>query len=132
MARTKVKGDVGVAMVIADVMKRGYKVALPMGEDWPYDLIVLRKKLERVQVKYTESKGVYVDVKCRSTNGWRTYKYTANHIDWIAVYDKTTDRCYYIPARLLGTGRASFWLRLTPTRNGRRKDVLFAKDFLRF
>ena len=39
-------------MVAADLMRRGYKIALPYGEDWDYDLIVCRDgtTLERVQV----------------------------------------------------------------------------------
>ena len=50
MAETKRKGDLGEAMVMADVLRRGHKVALPVGEDWRYDLIVLRNsKLERIQ-----------------------------------------------------------------------------------
>ena len=49
MAESKRKGDLAEIMVIADSIKRGYKVAIPYGEDWPCDLIVLRNgKLERV------------------------------------------------------------------------------------
>jgi hypothetical protein len=54
-------------MVAADLMRRGYKIALPYGEDWDYDLIVCRdEKLERVQVKYTCSDGVVITVRSRS------------------------------------------------------------------
>jgi hypothetical protein len=39
----------------------------------------------------------------------RQYKaYTAAMIEWLAVYDATVDRCYYVPARELGSGAASF------------------------
>ena len=41
-AITKIKGDLGQAMVMADALRRGYKVAMPLGEDWRYDLIVLK------------------------------------------------------------------------------------------
>jgi predicted AAA+ superfamily ATPase len=51
----KAKGDLAEAMVFADLMRRGYKVALPYGEDWDYDFVVCRDgTLERLQVKYTE------------------------------------------------------------------------------
>src|SRR4051812_24403781 len=90
-------------MVFADLIKRGHKVALPYGEDWDYDLIVCRgSALERLQVKYTESNGEFVEVKCFSaslTNGRvrRVKRYTAQTVDWIGVYDRTTERCYYVP-----------------------------------
>jgi len=40
-------------MVLADAFRRGYRAAIPVGEDWPFDLIVERRgKFERVQCKY--------------------------------------------------------------------------------
>lgn len=118
---------------MAEVLRRGHKVAIPVGEDWRYDLIVLREgQLERLQCKYTESDGKVIAVKCRSTNNWRTVKYTASDLDWIAVYDKTTDQCYFIPATHLGKGRATINLRLMPPKNGQKKGVLWAKDFTRW
>jgi hypothetical protein len=130
MARTKEKGDLGVSMVMADVLRRGHKVAVPVGEDWRYDLIVLRgSKLERVQCKYVESDGAVVLVRCRSCNNWSVIKYTQSDVDWIATYDKTTDKVYYVPSRLLGDGRAFISLRLRPSKNGQVKGVLMATDF---
>lgn len=131
MAETKRKGDLGEAMIMADVLRRGYQVAIPVGEDWRYDLIVLRHaKLERVQCKFTSSDGHAIQVKCRSTNNWVMHKYTAKDLDWLAVYDKTTDRCYFVPASLLGEGRTVIHLRLTQAKNGQQKGLLWAKDFV--
>ena len=60
-------------MVATDLLRRGYKIALPYGEDWDYDLILRRgEALERVQVKYTESDGRVIRIRCHSqslTNG---------------------------------------------------------------
>lgn len=118
-------------MVLADALRRGHKVALPVGEDWRYDLIVLRHgKLERVQCKFEQSNGEYVEVRCRSANGRSVHKYTEDEVDWIAVYDQTTDRCYYIPGAMLGSGRTAIWLRLIPPKNNQVRGVLWAKDFL--
>ena len=67
MAPTKQLGDIAEAAVMADVLRRGYRVALPYGEDWPFDLLVLRDdRFERVQVKYAESDGAVVQAACRS------------------------------------------------------------------
>lgn len=42
MAITKTKGDLGEALIMVDILRRGYRVALPVGEDWSCDLIVLK------------------------------------------------------------------------------------------
>jgi hypothetical protein len=44
-------------------------------------------------------------------------RYTADTVDWIAAYDSTSGRCFYVPASELGAGRSSLTLRLTPARN---------------
>ncbi len=128
----KAKGDLAELKVATDLMSRGYKIAFPYGEDWDYDLILCREeKLERVQVKYTRSDGDVVVVRCRSsslTNGKvrAVKRYTAKTVDWIAAYDATSNRCYYLPAELLGSGRSMLSLRLTPSRNGQVAGVRLA------
>jgi PD-(D/E)XK endonuclease len=136
VAPLKQKGDLAELMVAADLRRRGFKLAFPYGEDWDYDLIIEREgRLERVQVKYTTSDGATVVVRPRSfslTNGKvRSVKhYTVDNIDWLAVYDVTSDRCYYIPAVEFKDGMWCMHLRLTPPAR-RRKDVRFAKDYVR-
>jgi hypothetical protein len=60
----------------------------------------------------------------------RTKYYTSETVDWIAVYDKTTDRCYYVPTVELGSGRSGFRLRLTEPLNCQRIGIRFASDYL--
>jgi hypothetical protein len=118
------------------LIRRGYKVAIPYGEDWDFDLIVCRdEKLERVQCKYTCSDGGVVVVKCYShslTNGRvrATKHYTAVTIDWLAIYDVTTKCCYYVPADALGSGMSEMRLRLAPARNHQRRRIRMARDYL--
>lgn len=120
----KSRGDLAELMVAADLLRRGHKIAFPYGEDCDFDLILIRgARLERVQVKHVRSDGKVINVRCRShslTNGKirRTKHYTAETIDLLAVYDRTSDRCYYVPASELGAGRCTLHLRLTPARNG--------------
>ena len=122
-------------MIAADLVRRGYKVAIPYGEDWDYDLIVCRdERLERVQCKYTSSNGEFILVRCQShslTNGKvkAIKRYTEAMIDWLAVYNVTTDRCYYLPASELGQGKAHIHLRLTPARNSQRQRIRMAGDY---
>ena len=140
MAPLKTKGDLAELIVAADLARRGWRIAIPYGEDWDYDLLAWRpgSKLQRVQVKYTRSDGAVVFVRCRSqslTNGRvkSIKRYTAETVDWIAVYDATSDRCYHVPAHELGTeGRDHISLRLRPARNNQRLGVRIAEDYLGF
>jgi hypothetical protein len=56
-------------------------------------------------------------------------RYTAATVDWIGVYDRTTDACYYVPSAQFAEGRTYLHLRVTPSRNGQRKGVRWARDF---
>jgi len=121
------KGDLGEIIALTEALRRGYRVAIPMGSDWASDLVVERDgKLERVQCKYVESDGEKMEVPCKTN--FRTY--TEDSIDWLVVYDKTTDRCYFLPASMLGKGRRSITLRLTPPKNGQTRGINTASDFL--
>jgi PD-(D/E)XK endonuclease len=133
----KGKGDLAELKVACDLVERGHRIAFPYGEDNDFDLVLLRdEKVERVQVKYATSENGVIRVECRSrslTNGkiLRTKHYTADMIEWLAVYDRTTDRCFYLPADELGAGRSVVSLRLSPTRNGQSVGIRYAEDYAR-
>lgn len=137
MASLKRKGDLAELKVATDLIDRGCRLSIPFGEDCNYDLIAdYEGRLHRVQVKYTRSDGQIIVVRCRShslTNGKVrvTKLYTSSMIDWIAVYDCTSERCYYCPSRELGTeGRNILHLRLKPARNGQRVGIREASSYL--
>jgi hypothetical protein len=132
----KAKGDLAELKVASDLRARGYRLAFPYGEDWDYDLILCRDdgRLERIQVKHARSDGRVIRVRSRShslTNGKvRAMKlYTADMIDWLAVWDSALDRCYYVPAAELGDGMNELCLRLAPTMNRQRLRVRFAEQY---
>jgi hypothetical protein len=90
--------------------------------------------LERVQVKYARSDGSIILVRARShslTNGKvrATKLYTAAMIEWLAVWDATSDRCYYIPAAELGDGMSLLTLRIAPAKNGQRLGIRVAERY---
>lgn len=131
MAETKQKGSVAEIAVLQEAVRRGYRVSIPYGEDGLYDLVVDRSgRLERVQCKYVQSDGRVLVVKCVSTNNWGTRRYTVADVEWLAVIDATTNRCYFIPSALIGSGRSVLHLRLDPARNGQERRVRYAADFL--
>jgi PD-(D/E)XK nuclease superfamily protein len=132
----KAKGDLAELKVAADLRARGYKVAFPYGEDWDFDLILCREDgtLERVQVKYACSDGRVILIRARSaslTNGKvrATKRYTADMIDWLAVWDAALDRCFYVPATELGDGMHHLSLRLSPALNCQVRRVRLAESF---
>lgn len=103
MTPLKTKGDLAELKVACDLVERGYRVAIPFGEDCDFDLVFWRTpdRLERVQVKHATSDGKVIPVQCRSnslTKGKvkRIKRYTARTIDWIAAPSCSTIR----PSRL--------------------------------
>jgi hypothetical protein len=136
-APLKTRGDLAELKVASDLVARGYGVAFPIGEDHDFDLLCWRRghPPRRVQVKYSTSNGQRVEVRCQShslTNGRirRTKHYTADTIDLLAVYDPTTNRCYYVPASELGAGRCHLTLRLAPAKNNQHSGIRLAEDYL--
>ena len=132
----KAKGDLAELKVAADLRARGYKIAFPYGEDWDFDLILCRDSgaLERVQVKHAKSDGRVGTIRPRSsslTNGKvrQVKHYTAATIDWLAVWVPDLDRCFYIPAALLGGGMSEIQLRLVPALNGQVRRIRLAADY---
>lgn len=133
IGETHVKGDRGEMKVIMDCLERGYKVSIPFGHNHRYDLIVDRNgELNRIQVKYTESDGKCIRVNARSDNGKHRHIYTSEDVEWLAVYDKTTDQIYYVSGQFLNDKCGGFSLRLTETKNNQTKGVNWAKDFTQF
>ncbi|HEY6627841.1 MAG TPA: group I intron-associated PD-(D/E)XK endonuclease [Acidimicrobiia bacterium] len=131
MGITTAKGEIGEAIILADLQRQGHGVAIPFGHDLPYDLIVVRKEdgaLERVQCKYTTSNGKVVFAKITSTSAWVQHRYTSEEVDWIAVYDATTDICLYLPASVWN-GQVCVNVRLAPTANGQVKRIRFVESF---
>jgi len=105
MVDTTTKGEIGEAMVVADLRKRGFGVAIPFGHDVPFDLMN------------------------QSNSAWVSYRYTASDVDWLAVYDATTDRCYYIHSSVFD-GMSQLILRLAPPANNQRRFIRWARDYL--
>ncbi len=132
----KAKGDLAELKVAADLRARGYRIAIPYGEDWDFDLILCRDdgSFERVQVKYVRSDGCVIEVRPLSlslTNGKvrATKHYTAATIDWLAVWDAALDCCFYVPAAELGEGMRAMSLRLSPTRNNQVRGIRPAERY---
>lgn len=127
------KGELAEAKVLSDLISREYKVFIAMSHSGPVDLVVERNQtLERVQVKYCESDGNIIKAHAYHSNRSKgVKKYTKHDIDWLAIYDKTTDMCYYIPAEELENGKRGLRLRINTSSAYKRNQygIRFAKDY---
>lgn len=128
------KGDVAELVVAADLAKRGYQVAFPFSTSSDWDLLLIRdKEFERIQVKSRalDDKGVLLvpnRVMSNTAGGQSTRLYTADDVDWIAVYCPDVDDCFYIPISLV-EGRETLYLRFEAPKNNQTKGINWAKDF---
>ena len=116
---TNDKGDVGVAMVIADMTSKGIKVALPITHDEPFDIIAISKKykLSRVSVKYLKGKNsLMLPLRTISACSKQVVrKVNFNNVDAYAVYSPIMNKCYYVHKQeiLNSNNTTTFNLRIT-------------------
>ena len=124
----KTKGSIAELAVAGRLMKGGWHVLLPYGENIRYDLAAERDgQFLRIQVKYVTPKNGALKVNCRSSNNWLVLHYSIHDIDWIAVYNPKTEQIYFVPVSQIRRGAMT--LRLSPARNGQKINVRYASMF---
>ena len=126
---TKDKGSLAEAFVIADLVQKGYKIALPIGENVPFDLIAICPdyRLVKIQIKYRKlARNGTVSVKLASiwknSNVTRVVDYDLDVIDYFAVYCPEANAVAYVPSRELKRCKV-FARRLEPSRNNQKSRV---------
>lgn len=125
---TKTKGSIAELAVASRLLRDGWHVLIPVGENTRYDLVVEKEgRFVRVQVKYATPKNGALPVNCCSSNNWSVLQYTADEIDVIAAYDSVSKEIYFIPVEQIRKGHMK--LRIEPPRNNQRLKVRFASDF---
>jgi hypothetical protein len=131
---TKDKGDIGLACVMADLLKHDIQVALPVSEHLPFGLIAIHPggRMVKVSVKYRMmSRTGVVSVRASSVwndrNGTHYRPHKPGDYDALAVYCPDTDECYYLLAfELLPS---STTLRITEPLNKQMTGVRKARRF---
>ena len=117
---------------IADIADQGFVVLTALCEHAPFDLVGYRdRKFVRFSVKYRAlSSSGTVEVQFRST--WSDSKGTyvrpidKTEVDVVCIYCPDTGACYYVDPKQFAR---SVSLRVTPSRNGQRRNVLPAEQF---
>jgi hypothetical protein len=64
-----------------------------------------------------------------SSSAWVSHRYTKDEVDWVAVYDSTSDQCFYLHSTVWD-GQVAVNLRLVPTANGQAKWIRCGRDFI--
>ena len=133
MHHTKVKADIGLTKVIADLTLKGYTPCIPLSEHQPYDLVVIDKngKAFKLQVKYASLKdnGV-VDVRFRRNwadrKGSHTEHYSKDEFDYYAIYCPEKDVVLYIQ----NSPHCPKAIRFDKTANNQASKVKWFNDYL--
>jgi hypothetical protein len=117
--------------VLAELVKRGYRVLLPYGSNHRYDLVVdVAGRFLRVQCKTGRLRDGVVRFNTASTrvNTRRSFTtpYDAGQIDLFLIYCPDTERVYALD---VGDAAASNGrLRVDPAVNGQAKRIRWAAD----
>jgi len=111
----KLKGDIAETSVIAKCVKLGYKVCIPVGDRFSYDLVLdIDNILLRIQIKsaYIASDG---SIKCAGARRTLTNrveikykKYEQGAFDFVIVYVPHTEDYYVIPELVFLESSAEF------------------------
>lgn len=118
----KAKGERSEAAVLARLLKNGYAVALPFGNNQRYDLLVEDKdKFWKVQVKTGRIRKGAIEFNNFSTAGGRGKKRYTGQIDYFFIFVPETDKVYKVP---IDGPKAKLWIHPV-----RKKKVIWAKDF---
>ncbi len=128
---TKLKGDIGELAVAGELLRLGWNVSFPYGENLKYDLIVEKQgKMKRVQVKTVIPKNGALRINCRSSNNWTVVHYNKNDFEVLAVYDLIAQDIYFIPVSKINKSLIN--LRLKPAKNFQKLNINLAKSFKSF
>jgi hypothetical protein len=129
---TKRVGDVAEAMVLAALVRAGYHVSIPWGENNRYDLIFESEDaFARVQVKSGRLRLGVIWFNCYSTHvrrGRASHRSYCGEVEYFGVYCRDNDGTYLVPANDVAATRGA--LRLATTKNAQIKGVRWAADYL--
>lgn len=104
---SKKKGDVSTTMIAARLLKKGYAVLTPIGDNERYDLVIETngdfKTIQCKTARYTPSK-TGIMFNCRSVYSHRKEKYVIKtykgEVDFFGVYHPDMDKTYLVPVGL--------------------------------
>lgn len=131
---TKRVGDISELRVMHDLVRAGYFVSIPFGEDHRYDIVIEKDGIfSRVQVKTGRLRKGVVIFNCYSSHthrGGTACRMYTDDIDFFGVYCRQLDSTYLIPIGELPVTVGM--LRTEPARNGQWRKLRWAEQYLLF
>jgi hypothetical protein len=127
----KAIGERSEGQVIARLLKLGKTVLLPFGDNQRYDCVVEEGGVfTRLQCKTGRMIGgsIHFDSCSSSIHRGGTKRSYVGEIDFFVVYCPDSDVCYKVPVSI--AGNRSCMLRLEAPKNGQKKKIHWAKDFV--
>lgn len=127
---TKSIGDRSEATVLAALVRAGYDVSIPFGENQRYDLLADNgTRILRVQVKTGRLRGDVIKYSCQSSHWHRggAARPYFGQADIIAVFCPENGKVYLLPEKEFVPTRAH--LRLSEPANNQRRRIRWASEF---
>jgi PD-(D/E)XK endonuclease len=128
---TKAIGDRSEAIVLAALVKNGYLVSIPFGENQRYDLLADDgARILKVQVKTGQLHRDIIRFSCSSSHTHRGGVHARPYFgeaDFIAVYCPQNHKVYLVPEEEFVASRAH--LRLAAPANNQRRGIRWASRF---
>lgn len=129
---TKDIGDKSEAILFCELIKRGYTVLKPWGDNKRYDFVVdINNEFHKIQSKtgYIDDDVVRFTPHSVTTKNGKPVKvsYTKNDIDFFMIYCRDNNKSYCI--KVEDCPKDTCFLRLYPSRNGQKKGIRMASDY---
>ena len=133
LAETKSKGDIAESRCLYELIKLGYNISIPYGDNCRYDLIVdINNVLLRIQVKFSSqinNESLFFTLKSSSNHTTnKHYSVYNGQIDGFLLYHSLTDKVYVVSIEEVDKQK-SLTLRIQPTKNNQTKGIKIAKDY---
>jgi PD-(D/E)XK endonuclease len=130
---TKAIGDLSEVMVIAALVRGGYLVSIPFGENHRYDVIADDgMKLLRIQVKTGRLRGGAINFMCSSSHQHRRSGPTASRpyfgqVEYLAVFCPQNGKVYLVPESEMVATKGH--LRVAPCLNRQARKIRWAAEY---
>jgi PD-(D/E)XK endonuclease len=126
--------DVGLrteAAILAELIRRGYRVLVPFGTNQRYDLVLdMNGEFVRAQCKKGRLRDGVIRFPARSTrsNSRGTYfRGYSGQVEIFLVHCPETNQIYAVP--VANVPATDGWLRVDLTRNGQQEGIRWARDY---